>query len=293
MEAGYKSPRVPDLSFPSSYRNSFFLSIFAVPNNAVFWITSNLAFTPIHFMYSLKLTDTAVRAPITTGTTMTFRMRQTFAIPSLSSWYFFNFSSSLSFTLSSPGMATSIMTTSLSFLSIKTMSGLHASIFRSHWTVKSHSILKFSLSTTPSGFCSHQLLALSNPHLPQSCRWIYRATLSCLPLYSVCASLPHSLTTGPPFLPYFRTFCTEEILVCDQYEISYNLLSKLVPGRYISGPQYILSNLLLQSTAKFYPSQYLPFLSHTAHRFFSASIHSPSPLLHSLCTPSGPQPLRC
>ena len=224
---------------------------------------------------------------------MTFRMRQTFAIPSLSSWYFFNFSSSLSFTLSSPGMATSIMTTSLSFLSIKTMSGLHASIFRSHWTVKSHSILKFSLSTTPSGFCSHQLLALSNPHLPQSCRWIYRATLSCLPLYSVCASLPHSLTTGPPFLPYFRTFCTEEILVCDQYEISYNLLSKLVPGRYISGPRYILSNLLLQSTAKFYPSQYLPFLSHTAHRFFSASIHSPSPLLHSLCTPSGPQPLRC
>ena len=35
---------------------------------------------------------------------------------------------------------------------------------------------------------------------------------------------------------------------------------------------------------KFYPSQYLPFLSHTAHAFFSASIHSPSPLLHSLCT---------
>ena len=114
---------------------------------------------------------------------MTFRMRQTFAISSFNSWYFSNFSSSLSFTLSSPGMATSIVTTSLSFLSRKTMYGLLASIFWSHWTVKSHSILKLSLFTTPSGFCSYQLLALSNSYLPPSCQWIYRATLSCLPLY--------------------------------------------------------------------------------------------------------------
>ena len=97
---------------------------------------------------------------------------------------------------------------------------------------------------------------------------------------------------GPPFLPYF-TFCTKGILLCDQYEISYNLFSKLVLGCYISGPQYILSDLLLQSTAKFYPSQYLPFLSHTTHALFPASILSPSRLLHSLCTPLGPQPLRC
>ena len=41
--------------FLLSYRDSTFLSIFAVPNNAVFWITSNLTFTPIRFMYSLKL----------------------------------------------------------------------------------------------------------------------------------------------------------------------------------------------------------------------------------------------
>ena len=59
----------------------------------------------------------APRAPIATGTTMTFCMRQTFAVSSLNRWYFSNFSSSLSFTLSSPGMATSVMTTSLSFLS--------------------------------------------------------------------------------------------------------------------------------------------------------------------------------
>ena len=106
LGAGYNmSPRDPGLSFPSSYRNSTFLSIFAVPNNAVLWITSNLTFTPIRFMYCLKLTDTAPRAPITTGTTMTFCMRQTFAISSFNSWYFSNFSSPLSFILSSPGIS--------------------------------------------------------------------------------------------------------------------------------------------------------------------------------------------
>ena len=74
------------------YRDRTFLSIFAVPNSAVFWTTSNLTFTPIRFTYSLKLTDTAPRAPITTDTTMTFRMRQAFAISSFNSWYFSNFS---------------------------------------------------------------------------------------------------------------------------------------------------------------------------------------------------------
>ena len=73
LGGGYnKSPWVPSLSSPSSYRDSTFLNIFAVPNNAVFWITSKLTFTPIRFMYSLKLTDMAPSDPITTGTTMTF-----------------------------------------------------------------------------------------------------------------------------------------------------------------------------------------------------------------------------
>ena len=54
-----------------------------------------------------------------------------------------------------------------------------------------------------------------------------------------------------------------------------------------------LSTSFQISTAKFYPNQYLPFLSHTANAFLSASIHSPSPQLHSLCTSLGPQPLRC
>ena len=76
---------MPGLSFSSSYGDSTFLSIFAVPRNAVFWITSNLTFTPIRFMYFLKLTERTPRAPITTGTTMTFRMCQTFAILSFNS----------------------------------------------------------------------------------------------------------------------------------------------------------------------------------------------------------------
>ena len=76
LRAGYnKSPRVPGLSFLSSYRDSIFLSIFVVPNNDVFWITSNLRFTAIRFMYSLKLTDTGPRGPITTGTTMTYQQQ--------------------------------------------------------------------------------------------------------------------------------------------------------------------------------------------------------------------------
>ena len=100
------------------------------------------------------------------------------------------------------------------------MSGLLAAIFRTHWTVKSHSILKFSLSTTPSGFCSYQLLALSNPHLPQSCQWIYRYH-AFLYIMSAPAYRTHS-PHGPPFLPYFCTLCTKGILLCDQYEISYN-----------------------------------------------------------------------
>ena len=143
---------------------------------------------------------------------MTSRMHQTFAISSFNSWYFSSFLSSLSFTLSSPGMAKSITTTSRLLL----MSRLLASIFRSHWTLKSQSILKFSFFTIPSLFCSYQQLALSNPRLPQSCQWIYRATLSCLPLYSVCASLPHSLTTWATVSPLLPHILHKGILLCDQ-----------------------------------------------------------------------------
>ena len=105
----------PRSLFSFFLQGQYFRWYFCCPNNAVLWITSNLTFTPIRFTYSLKLTDMAPRAPVT-NTTMTFHVRQTFANSSFNSWYFSIFSSSLSFTLSSPGMATSIMTTSHSIL---------------------------------------------------------------------------------------------------------------------------------------------------------------------------------
>ena len=119
--------------------------------------------------------------------------------------------------------------------------------------------------------------------------------LSCLPKnLSVPAYRTHS-PHGPSFLPYFRTFCIKGILLCDQYEISYNLFSKLVPGCYISWTHYILSNLLLQSTAKFYPRQYLPFLSHTARTYILYCFHSFSFSFASFTLYSfgSSQPLRC
>ena len=72
--------------------------------------------------------------------------------------------------------------------------------FYVHCMVKSHRILKFSFSTTPSGSCSYQRLALLNPSFSQNCHCAHLPTLSCLLLYSFWASLPHSLTIWVSFL---------------------------------------------------------------------------------------------
>ena len=270
MGAGFNmSPWVPGLSFLTSFRKSTFLSIFAVPNNADFWRTFDLTFTPILFMHSPKLTETAPSTPITTGTTKTVRMRQTFATSSFNNWYFCTFSCSLSFTLS-------IMTASLSVLSIKTMYGFLASIFPSQWTVKSHNILKFSLSITPSGFWSYEMLVLYMYHkvangytVPR--HHVFRYILSAPSYYA------HS-QHGPSFLPY----------LCDQCEISYNLFSTLVPGHHISGPQYILSNPLciplsrhitvntfLSSHILPMYSFFLPFFLHLLYFIYSILLLTP------------------
>ena len=60
--------------------------------------------------------------------------------------------------------------------------------------VKSHRILKFLFSTTLSGSCSYQSLALLNPSVSQNRQDL--PTLSCLRLYSFSARLPYSLTIG-------------------------------------------------------------------------------------------------
>ena len=81
---------------------------------------------------------------------------------------------------------------------------------------------------------------------------------SFLPILSAPAYRTHS-PRGPLFLHSLLSHILHWGFCC----VINMKSSKLVPGCYISGPQYFLSNLLLQSTAKFYPSQYLPFLSHT------------------------------
>ena len=80
------------------------------------------------------------------------------------------------------------------------------------------------------------------------------------------------------------------ILLCDQYEISYNLFSKLVPRRYISGPQYLLWLLLfaihcqvLSQSIPSFPLTYCPCILFCFHSF---SVSFTSFTL-------GPQPLRC
>ena len=178
---------------------------FTVPNNAVFWITSNQTFTPSRFMYSLKLTDTAPRAPITKDTTMTFRMRH---------WL-------LQFHLSIVGIS---LPSQVSYLSpchhlvwqhqlwqplspSYQMSGLLASIIRSSWETSASRECEipqylevFTFHHSLRLICSHQLLTLSNLHLLQSCQWTrYRATVSCLLLFF--------FSLGVDIIDCFRTDC--------------------------------------------------------------------------------------
>ena len=119
LGVGYnKSPRVPGLFFLLPTGTIFF----AFSSNAVFWITSNFVFTEILFMYSLKLTD---------GSKCTYNNRHCndflhvpdFCNSIFQQLVFLYLLKLLLFTLSSPRIAILIMTTSFSFLSIKTMSG--------------------------------------------------------------------------------------------------------------------------------------------------------------------------
>ena len=76
----------------------------------------------------------------------------------------------------------------------QSLSGLLASIIWSHCMLKSHSTLVLSVSCTLLCWCSKHLSALSNSYNLHSSQWMILATLSCLLLYSLCASLLHSLT---------------------------------------------------------------------------------------------------
>ena len=137
--------------YPHLYISNTFLSIFAVPNKAVFCITPTLHVIPSFPIHLSNSVETLPRAPITTGTISAFLNFHNLLISLFSSWYFSTFSFSFSSILTSAGTAISIIIPFCSFLSIDVRSGRLASIRLSHWIFMSHSTLTSSFSTAPSG----------------------------------------------------------------------------------------------------------------------------------------------
>ena len=150
-------------------------------------------------------------APTTIGITTTFFICHNLATSSFKKLYFLMFSCSLSHTLVSPYFVFTLATT--------VISGLLTSFMWLYCIVKSHRILKFSLSTTLSGSCSYQSLALLNPSLSQNYQCIHLPILSCLYLYSFWASLPHSLNIVSFLVPHIQQ--RSELAVC-QYCTKYS-----------------------------------------------------------------------
>ena len=98
------------------YTLATFLSILAVPNNAIFCTCSILISSFSFLTWFSNSTDIAPNAPITTGISNNFFIPHIRIISSLNSCYFSIFSCSLLLTLESPGIATSIIFTSFPFL---------------------------------------------------------------------------------------------------------------------------------------------------------------------------------
>ena len=142
-------------------------------------------------MLSLKPLLMHHRAPTTTGTTSTFFSNQSLFSSHFKFWYFSTFSISFSCILQSPGIATSMMTHDFAFLLTKINSGLLVSITLSHWIFISQINLTSSSSTTPSGQCSYHFSFLSRLCFSHNFQWTNFATVSCLLLYSRCASFLH------------------------------------------------------------------------------------------------------
>ena len=89
------------------YISNTFLSILAVPKNAVFCITPTLHVIPSFPIHLSNSAETLPRAPITTETISTFLNFHNLLISLFKSWYFPTFS--FSSTLTSAGTAVSII----------------------------------------------------------------------------------------------------------------------------------------------------------------------------------------
>ena len=114
------------------------------------WITSNLMVTLSFPAYFSNKSDTAINAPITTGTTVTFFSFHNFPISSRRNWPFSIFSSSLSLTRASPGIVMSMILASFHLLINEDdfRPSIVASTILSHCTLKSHRTLKPVFFTT-------------------------------------------------------------------------------------------------------------------------------------------------
>ena len=116
-----------------------------------------------------------------------------------------------------------MMTHDFAFLSTKIKSSLLASIKSLHWIFISQINLTSLSSTTPSGQCSYHFSFLSRFIFSYNFQWTNFATVSCLLLYSRCASFLHSHIYAAQFLPFHQTFCTVGFLMSCQFYSLYNL----------------------------------------------------------------------
>ena len=143
---------------PNDRRDKTFLTSLAVPNRAVFWITSSLVVVPSFSICLSNVSDTALNnAPITTGNTVTFLSFHNFLTSSKRRWYLSIFSSSLSVGREALGVAMWTILASVACLSMKTISGHRAWNILLHCTLKPLRVLSFLL---PFPFLNPTVLAM-------------------------------------------------------------------------------------------------------------------------------------
>ncbi len=164
-------------------------SILAVPRTALFWTEISDVVPGICSSHSPSLGVTALRALITTGTTVAFTPHIFFS-SSCSPWYFSSFLCSFFLMLLSLGIATSITTAFFRCLSTTTMSSWLATTILSVWIWNSHRIFAQSFSTIFGGVF-HLDLRTSSPYSTQMLRYTLPAIWLWRSIYALSASTLH------------------------------------------------------------------------------------------------------
>ena len=192
----------------STYISKNFLSILAVPNKTDFCTIPTFNLIPSVSIHPLKPLLLDPRAPATASTFFSdqilfsslfkfclfnyqFNLFHFFLMYLIITWYS-NIDNEAWFRLSI-------------ILPTKIKSGLLASIALSHWIFISQINLTSSSSTAPSGQCSYYFPFLSRLCFWHNFQWTNFATVSCLLLYSRCASFLHShfiCCTVSPLTPH-------------------------------------------------------------------------------------------